>query len=157
MIQFFWHLYVYLMMSEILCGVFCGKLTKSCCLTKINQTGQPAKPGKYNKKRTKILTKRPTVATTFLSGAQRHHWGIGIPGCTFGSSIPARAIPTPSWGSAVPVATGSLWSLQWASPSLTLQNKWLNSLLMMVFWDNGRKGCLICSIHINNRRLTPIF
>ena len=49
-----------------------------------------------NNKNPNILTKRPPVATV-PSGTQRHHWGIGIPGYTFGSSIQARAIPPPSW------------------------------------------------------------
>ena len=48
----------------------------------------------------KIFTKRPPVATTVPSGTQRHHWGIGIPGYTFESSIQARAIPSSSGGSA---------------------------------------------------------
>ena len=65
-----------------------------------------------NNKNPKILTKRPPVATTVPSGTQRHHWGIGIPGYTFGSAIQARAIPPPFWGSALPVTTGSLQSLQ---------------------------------------------
>ena len=55
-----------------------------------------------------ILTKWPPVAITVPSGTQRHHWGIGIPGYTFGSSIQARLIQPPSWGSAFPVTTGSL-------------------------------------------------
>ena len=33
-----------------------------------------------NNKHPKISTKRPPVSTTFPSGTQRHHWGIGIPG-----------------------------------------------------------------------------
>ena len=61
-----------------------------------------------NNKNPKILSKRPPVATTVPSGTQRHHWGIGIQGYTFGSSIQARAIPTPSWGYTPPVTTGSL-------------------------------------------------
>ena len=44
-----------------------------------------------------FLTKRPPVATNVSSDIQRHPWGIGIPGYTFGSSIQARAIPPPSW------------------------------------------------------------
>ena len=61
-----------------------------------------------NNKISKILTKRPPVAITVLSGTQRHHWGIGIPGYTFVSLILAQAIPSPSWSSAPPVTTGSL-------------------------------------------------
>ena len=61
-----------------------------------------------NNKNPKILTKRPPVAITVPAGTQRHHCAIGIPGYTFGSSIQARAIPPPSWGSAPPVTTGSL-------------------------------------------------
>ena len=41
-----------------------------------------------------------SATSTVPSGTQRHHWGIGIPGYTFGSSIQAQAIPPPSWGSA---------------------------------------------------------
>ena len=61
-----------------------------------------------NNKNPKILRKRSPVATTVPSGTQRHPWGTGIQGYTFGSSIQARAIPSPSWGSAPPVTTGSL-------------------------------------------------
>ena len=50
-------------------------------------TGQPAKLASINNKNPNILTKRPPVATTVPSGIQRHHWGIGIPWYTFGSSI----------------------------------------------------------------------
>ena len=32
--------------------------------------------------------------------SHRHHWGIGVPGCTFASLIHARATPSSSWGSA---------------------------------------------------------
>ena len=38
---------------------------------------------------------------------EHRHWGIGIPEYTFGSTIQARAIPPPSWGSATPVITES--------------------------------------------------
>ena len=55
-----------------------------------------------NNKNFNILTRRPTVATTFPPGTKRHHWGIGIPGFAFGSSIKARAIPPPFLGSALP-------------------------------------------------------
>ena len=60
-----------------------------------------------NNKNPAILTKRTPVATTVPSGTQRHQWGIGIRGHTFGSLIQARAIPTPSWGSALPVTIES--------------------------------------------------
>ena len=90
----------------------------------------------------KIFTKRPPVATTAPLGTQRHHWGIGIPGYTFGSSIRAQAIPPTSWGSASPVTTGSLQGLQWASLPSTLQKRRLNSLFMIVFWDYGQNGVL---------------
>ena len=94
----------------------CGKLTKS-----INNK----KPQNFNK-----------------TAALSHHCplrhpapslGIGIPGYTFGYSIQARAIPPSSWGSAPPVTTGSLYSLQWASPPSTLQKRRLHSLFMIVF------------------------
>ena len=42
----------------------------------------------------KILTKRPPLSTTVPSGTQRHHWGIGIPWYTFGSSIQGPSNPT---------------------------------------------------------------
>ena len=113
------------------CGCFfCGKLTKHYRHARTFQlvsqlTGQPvAMPelsnwsvsqlvsqqslASINNKNPKILTKRPPVATTVPSGTQRHHVGIGILGYTFGSSIQARTIPPPSWGSALPVPTGSL-------------------------------------------------
>ena len=32
--------------------------------------------------------------------SHRHHWDIGVQGCTFASLIHARAIPSSSWGSA---------------------------------------------------------
>ena len=53
-------------------------------------------PKVIDNKNSTILTKRPPVATTVPSGTHCHHWGIGIPGYTFGSSIQARAIPPPS-------------------------------------------------------------
>ena len=99
--------------------------------------------GKLTNKNPKNFTKRPPVATTVPSGIQRHHWRIGIPGYTFESSIQARAIPPPSWGSALPVTTGSLYSLQWASPPSTLQKRHLHLLFMIVFWEYGQKRCVI--------------
>ena len=79
----FLHFYVYLILNFWV--FFCGKLTKPC-----------------RHARTFQLVKRPPVATTVPSGTQRHHWGIGIPEYTFVYSIQARAIPPPSWGSALP-------------------------------------------------------
>ena len=76
---------------------FCGKLTKPCRHARTLQLVSQQSLASINNKNLKILTKRPPVATTVPSGTQRHHWGIGIPGYTFGSSIQARAIPPPSW------------------------------------------------------------
>ena len=41
----------------------------------------------HQRKENDEFTKRQPVATTFLSGTNCHHFGIGIPGYTFGSSI----------------------------------------------------------------------
>ena len=109
-------------------GFFCGKLTKPSRLARTFQLVSQQSLSSINNKNPKILTKRPPVATTFPSGTQRHHWGSGILGYTFGSSIQAWAIPPPSWGSAASVTTGSLYSLQWASPPSTLQKRHLHSL-----------------------------
>ena len=79
-------------------------------------TGQPAKVGKYWQQKPQHFNKTAPVTTTVPSGTPRHHWGIGIPGYIFRFSIQALAILPPSWGSAPPVTTGSLQSLQWASP-----------------------------------------
>ena len=84
-----------------------------------------------------------TLSPYCPSGTQHHHWGLGIPGYTFGSSIQARAIPPPSWGSAPSVTTGSLSSLQWTSPPSTLQKRHSHSLFMIVFWEYGQKRCVI--------------
>ena len=90
-------------------------------------------------KNSKILTKRPPVATTVPSGIQGHHWGISIPGYTIGSSIQAWAIPSHSWVSALLVTTGSIYSLQWPSSPSTLQKRRLYSLFMIAFWERGQK------------------
>ena len=55
--------------------------------------------------------------------SHRHHWGIGVPGCTLASLIHARAIPSSSWVSAPPVTTGSVLILQWALPQSALQKR----------------------------------
>ena len=88
----------------------CGKLTKPCRHARTFQLVSQQSLASINNKIPKMLTKRPPVATIVPSGTQRHHWGIGIPGYTFGSSIQALAIPPPSWGSSLPVTTGSLRS-----------------------------------------------
>ena len=75
---------------------FYGKLTKPCRHARTFQLVSQQNLTSINNKNLNILTKRPPVATTVPSGTQRHHWGIGIPGYTFGSSIQARAIPPPS-------------------------------------------------------------
>ena len=69
--------------------------------------GQPAKPAKYYQQKHNILIKRLPVATTVLSDTEHRHWGIGIPGYAFVSSIQARVIPPPSRESASPVTTGT--------------------------------------------------
>ena len=86
----------------------CGKLTKSCRHARTFQLVSQRSLASINNKNSKILTKWPPGATTGPSGTRRHHWGIGVPRYTFGSSIQARAIPQPSWVSALPVTTGSL-------------------------------------------------
>ena len=72
---------------------FCGKLTKPCHHARTFQLVSQQSVASINKKKPKILTKRPPVATTVPSGILHHHWGIGIPWYTFGSSIQARTIP----------------------------------------------------------------
>ena len=67
--------------------------TKPCSYAKNFQlVSQQSLASIYNK-HSNILIKRPSVAITVPSGTQRHHWGIGISGFTFGCSIEARAIP----------------------------------------------------------------
>ena len=83
----------------------CGKLTKPYRHSRTFQVVSQRSLACINNKNSNILTKWPPVATTRPSGTQRHHWSIGVGGYTFGSSIQARAIPPPSWGSALPVTT----------------------------------------------------
>ena len=73
---------------------FCAKLTKPCPHARTFQLVSQQSLVSINNKNPKIVTKRPRVATTVPSDTQRHHWGFGIPGYTFGSSIQARANPT---------------------------------------------------------------
>ena len=78
---------------------FVWKAYQTCRHARTFQLVSQQSLASINNKTPKILTKRPPVATTVPSGTQRHHWGIGIPGYTFGCSIQTRAIPQPSWGS----------------------------------------------------------
>ena len=75
------------MASYIFGGVFCGKLTKPCRHDRSFQLVSQQSVASINIKNPKILAKRLPVATTLPSGTQHHHWGIGIPGYTFRSSI----------------------------------------------------------------------
>ena len=80
----------------------------------------------------KIVTKRPPVASTVPWGTQRHHWSIGIAGVP--SDLRSRPEQSTTFlGSSPPVTTGSLLSLQWASPPSTLQKRRFHSLFMIVF------------------------
>ena len=101
-------------------------------------TCESAKPGKYYKKNTK-KSKAPLVSIAVSSVTQRYHLGIHILENTFGSSIQARGIPPPSWGSASPISKGSLLSLKWASPPSTVQKRSLNTPIIIVLWYRGRK------------------
>ena len=109
-------------------------------------TGQPAKPGKYYKK-TKNFNKMAAWSYHCSLWHEHRHWGIGIPGYTFGSTIQAQAIPPPSWGSASPVTTGSQQSFQWASQLSTLQKKRLFSQFMIIFSNYGKKGVIFNEIY----------
>ena len=93
-------------------GCFCGNLAKPFRNARTFQLVNHQSLASINNKNSNIFTKRSPVATSvrFPSGTQCHHWGIGIPGYTFGSSIQARAIPPPFWSSASPVTTDSLKS-----------------------------------------------
>ena len=75
----------------------CGKLTKPCRHARTFKLVRQQSLASINNKIPTIVTNWPPVATTVPSGTQRHHWGIGIPGYTFISSIQARAIPPSSW------------------------------------------------------------
>ena len=99
---------------------------------------------RINNKNPKILTKRPPVATTAPSGTQCHHWGIGIPGYTFGSSIQAEQ------SHHLPEALLSRW-LQAVyrvfneRPHLQLYRKVAYiHYLFLVFWGYGQKRRVIC-------------
>ena len=122
-------------------GVFFGgKLTKPCRHVRTIQLVSQQSLASISNKNFKIWTKWPPVGTTIPSGAQRHHWGIGVSGFTFGSSIQSLAIPPPSWSWALPVTTCSLWSLQWAFPPSAVQKWLLHWLFMMILWEYGQNG-----------------
>ena len=95
-LQYFCIFYVYLMASYIFKVFFCENLTKPCRHARTLQLFNQQSLASIKNKNPTILTKRPPVASTVPSGTQRHHWGIGKPGYTFGSSIQAHAISPPS-------------------------------------------------------------
>ena len=122
---------------------FCEKLSKPCRYDRTFQLVSQQSLASIIDKNSNILTKRPPVATTVPSGANTviEHW------YTLKSTIQARVIPLPSWGSVPLVTTGSLWSLQWASQPSTLQKRHINSLFMIIFWDYGKKGLIFDKIY----------
>ena len=66
---------------------FCGKLTKPCRHARTFQLVSQQSLASINNKNAKFKKKRLPVATTVPSRTQRYHWGIGISGYTFGSSM----------------------------------------------------------------------
>ena len=125
------------------CGVsFCGNFTKPCRHARTFQLVSQKSLASINNKNPTIFTKRPLVATTVPSGTQRHHWGIGIPG------IPSDLRSRPEQSHHLPGALLPQWlqavcSLQWASQPSTLQKMRLHLLFMIVFWEYGKKRCVI--------------
>ena len=126
--------------SLICCGVF---FAENCHCVRIALKVSQQSVASIINKQCKILINRLYVGTAVHSGIQRHHWGIGLAGYTFTSSIQARAIAPPSSGSAPPVTTGSLWSLQWASPPSTLQKRPLPALFIGCFLRFRSKKVLL--------------
>ena len=135
-------IFMYIWWLLKLLGVFfCGKLTKFCRFARTVQLVSQRSLASINNKNPTILTKRLPVVTTVPSGTQHHHYGIGILGYTFGSSIQARAIPSPSWGSAFRLLQAA-YRVAMGVPPSTLQKRRLHSLFMIVFWEYGQKRCV---------------
>ena len=101
-------------------------------------TGQSAKPDKYHQQKSLNFNKTAACSHHCPLWHEHNHWGIGVPGYSFGSTIKARAIPPPSHGSALPVTTSSQKSFQLAFPPSTQPKKRLFSLFMIIYSDYGK-------------------
>ena len=91
---------LYMKTSVILCGVFLARRAYQTLPLRQNcPKDQSAKRGKYYQQTPQHFNNTAVCSPAVTPGTQRHHWAIGVPGYTFGSSIQARAIPPHSWGS----------------------------------------------------------
>ena len=100
----FFGIFMYIWWLLKFVGVFfCGELTKPCCHARTFQLVRQQSLASIKNKKQVFLTKRPPVATTVLSGTQRHHWGIGIPG------IPSDLQSRPEQSHHLPGALLSRW------------------------------------------------
>ena len=124
----------------------CGKLTKPCRHARTFQLVSQQSLASINNKNPKILTKWPPVATTVPSGTQRHHWGISIPRYTFGSSIQARAITSPSWGSALQWLQ-AVYRVSNGRPHLQLYRKGAYIHYLWLYSENtAKKVCYLTKV-----------
>ena len=121
------------MASYIFGGAFVESLPNHITFQLVSQRSFTS----INNKNSKILTKRPPVATTIPSGTQRLYWGIGMTGFTFASSMQARVVSRPSCSSAHPVTT--VYRVSNGRPHLQLYSRGAyNHYLSIVFCEYGK-------------------
>ena len=73
-------MYMYEDFVDFVCCFHCGKLPNVCHCVGIAQNDSQQSVASTIIKYHTALTERLTVATADLSGTQRIHWGIGVPG-----------------------------------------------------------------------------
>ena len=125
---------------------FLWKAYQPCRHARTFQLVSQQRLASINNKNPNILTKRRPVATTVSSGTQHHHWGIGIPGYTFRSSIQARAVSPPSWVSA-PRWLHAVCRVSNGRPHLQLYRKGAYFHYLWLYSENtAKKVCYLMKV-----------
>ena len=83
------YIYIYEDFLHFLRCFLCGKLTETCHCVRIALKVSQQSVASIINKHYKILINRLYVGTAVHSGTQRLHFGIGVAGYTFRSSIQA--------------------------------------------------------------------